>query len=155
MVKGVGEDLSTAELGGSARAAARRDGRGRLATGGGDARGAAGRVGAESSRRRRPHRTPASLPERAGNFGASRPWGVGARPGGRSDEPRGLRAEDEAAARAGPGEPRVAPVESWRAPARGWGRSVPTELLPDFLGPFLLPRGSGVPSPAWPRVHEF
>lgn len=40
---------SNRELGGRARAAAERDGRGRLATGGGDEHGAPGWVGAGSS----------------------------------------------------------------------------------------------------------
>lgn len=92
---------SNRELGGRARAAAERDGRGRLATGGGMSAGR--RVGWARGARRR--RAPSSLPDSPGNFGASPRWGVRAGPGGRSDAPSGLRAEDEVAAgRAWPGE---------------------------------------------------
>ena len=45
----MGKPPSNRELGGSARAPAELDGRGRLATGGGDARGALHREGAGSS----------------------------------------------------------------------------------------------------------
>lgn len=144
---------SNHELGGRARAAAERDGRGRLATGGGDER----EVGWARGACRR--RAPSSLADPPGNFGASPRWGVRAGPGGRSDAPSRLRAEDEVAAtaaRAWPRELRVAPGESWCAPARAWKTLGPRAAsLPGFLWPFRNPCGSGVPNPAWPRVHGF
>lgn len=123
------------EMGGSARAAAEHDGLGRLATGGGDARRALGGVGARA-RCRRCCREPSGFQNPLGNFGASRCWRVGYRPGGGSDAPRGLRAEDEVAARRSRhGEPRgrtpgkLALTCSRLEDARAPGRTAPQVSL--------------------------
>lgn len=98
-------------MGGSARASAERDGRGRLATGGGGCAlgagpGERGELAATAAARPQP---PGTRRETLGLLSAGRGHGAG----GRSDAPRGMRAEDEVAARrAGPGSREVAPGES-------------------------------------------
>lgn len=123
---GVGKMPSHRESGGSARATAESEGRGRLATGSGDAHGRS--IGWAKGARRRRCCALSGLRDPPGNFGDPGGLGVDTRPGGRRDAPRGLRTEGEVAVWcAGPGNP-------W---GRTYGKLARTCLRPEdawFLG---------------------